>query len=31
MGFFVFAIVGPALFAIGAMVFAALTRDQDEH
>jgi hypothetical protein len=29
MGFFVFAVVGPAFFVIGAMIFSALTQDRD--
>jgi hypothetical protein len=29
MSYFAFACIGPAFFAIGAMIFAALTEDRD--
>lgn len=31
MEFFAFAVFGSAFFAIGAMVFSALTQDRDDH
>jgi hypothetical protein len=31
MEFFAFACFGAAFFAIGAMVFAAITKDSDDH
>jgi hypothetical protein len=31
MEFFAFAAFGSAFFAIGAMIFAAITRDNDDH
>ena len=31
MEFFAFAVFGSAFFAIGAMIFAAVTRDRDDH
>jgi hypothetical protein len=29
MSYFAFAVIGPAFFVIGAMIFAALQRDED--
>jgi hypothetical protein len=31
MGFFVFAVAGTCLLAVGAMVFAAITDSKDHH